>query len=180
MTNSELCDIYEKLRKLPDETEWVEFKGDNLKPGLIGEYISALSNSALLHDKDCGYLLFGLDDTTHEVVGLNASLSKLKIGNQDFEIWLAMLLTPRIDFKVFEFKNNGKNVTFIQVEPPAGRPVSFNGTEFIRIGKSKSKLKGHPAKERKIWEKIGRDWSLEFVKCHPFRLRSRSDQKSQN
>lgn len=159
MTNSELRDIYENLRKLPDETEWVEFKGNNLKPDLIGEYISALSNAALLHDKDCGYLLFGLDDKTHEVVGTKTSLNMLKIGNQDLEMWLATLLTPRIDFKIFEFKNNGKDVAFIQVEPPFGRPVAFKGNEFIRIGKSKSKLKEHPDKERKIWEKIGRDWS---------------------
>jgi predicted HTH transcriptional regulator len=35
-----------ELLKLPKETEWVEFKHNNSKPDEIGEYISALSNSA--------------------------------------------------------------------------------------------------------------------------------------
>ncbi len=159
MTDMKLTEIYEQLRKLPDETEWVEFKGNNFKPDLIGEYISALSNAALLHDKDCGYLLFGVDDATHEVVGINTSIKSKKVGNQDLEIWLATLLEPRIDFKIFEFDHLGKSVAFIQIEPPFGRPVSFKGAEFIRVGKSKSKLKDYPDKERKLWEKIGRDWS---------------------
>jgi ATP-dependent DNA helicase RecG len=159
MKNAELAEIFEKLRSLSDETEWVELKGNNFNPELIGEYISALSNSALLHDKDCGYLLFGVDDAKHEVIGINTSLKLRKVGNQDLEIWLATLLEPRIDFKIFEFEYLGKTVAFIQIEPPFGSPVSFKTIEFIRVGKSKSRLKDHPDKKRKIYEKISRDWS---------------------
>ena len=34
--------LIERLRKLPVETEWVEFKGNNCDPEMIGQYISAL------------------------------------------------------------------------------------------------------------------------------------------
>lgn len=42
-----LQSLVRELAKLPDETEWVEFKCNNKHPQMIGEYIPALSNSAL-------------------------------------------------------------------------------------------------------------------------------------
>jgi len=39
-----------ELRRLPHETEWVEFKVDRRDPRAIGEYVSALANAAALHD----------------------------------------------------------------------------------------------------------------------------------
>ena len=41
-----LAGLLHELRQLPKETEWVEFKRNNAKPEEIGEYISALANSA--------------------------------------------------------------------------------------------------------------------------------------
>jgi len=37
--------LVQELRKLPHETEWVEFKVNNADPEEIGEYLSALANS---------------------------------------------------------------------------------------------------------------------------------------
>lgn len=51
-----LLSVLSELRKLPNETEWVEFKHNNDKPDEIGEYISALSNSAALLGKINGWL----------------------------------------------------------------------------------------------------------------------------
>ena len=33
----------------------------------IGEYVSALSNSAALHDKSSGFIIWGVDDKTHQL-----------------------------------------------------------------------------------------------------------------
>ena len=52
-TTEYLKSLVNELRKLPSEIEWVEFKCNNKDPQMIGEYISALSNSAAL----CGKLL---------------------------------------------------------------------------------------------------------------------------
>ncbi|MBW2093364.1 MAG: hypothetical protein JRI80_00620 [Deltaproteobacteria bacterium] len=41
-----LVSIVQELRKLPEETEWVEFKHNRDNPEEIGEYISALANAA--------------------------------------------------------------------------------------------------------------------------------------
>lgn len=35
--------LVERLRQMPEETEWLEYKVNNCEPELIGEYISALS-----------------------------------------------------------------------------------------------------------------------------------------
>lgn len=40
------------------ENEWIEFKVNNEKPQMIGEYISALANSAMLLDMNKAYLIF--------------------------------------------------------------------------------------------------------------------------
>ena len=47
--------ILQELRKLPTETEWVEFKHSNDDPEEIGEYLSALANSAALTGKVHAY-----------------------------------------------------------------------------------------------------------------------------
>ena len=42
---------------------------DRYEPQEIGEYLSALANAACLADQPRGYLVFGIDDVTHDVVG---------------------------------------------------------------------------------------------------------------
>ncbi len=68
-----LAGLVEELRKLPKETEWLEFKHDNVKLEDIGEYISALANSSALLGKINAYILWGIDDRTHSVIGTNFS-----------------------------------------------------------------------------------------------------------
>ncbi|HEY3489184.1 MAG TPA: ATP-binding protein [Candidatus Deferrimicrobiaceae bacterium] len=64
-----LIALVDRLRAEPTETEWLEFKANNHEPQRIGENLSALANSACLHNKTRGYLVFGIDDSTHRVVG---------------------------------------------------------------------------------------------------------------
>jgi predicted HTH transcriptional regulator len=61
--------LLNELRQLPRETEWVEFKRDNADLEEIGEYISALANSAALEGKSAAYLVWGVADDSHEIVG---------------------------------------------------------------------------------------------------------------
>ncbi len=53
-SNDFLISLIRELSKLPNETEWVEFKVNDAEPQEIGEYISALSNSAALIGKAFG------------------------------------------------------------------------------------------------------------------------------
>ena len=56
-----------ELAKLPSETEWVEFKVNNEDPDMIGENISALSNTAALIGKKQSYMVWGLDDKNRKL-----------------------------------------------------------------------------------------------------------------
>jgi predicted HTH transcriptional regulator len=56
-----LISLFHELRKLPAETEWVEFKLNNDNPEEIGEYLSALANSAALMGKVNAYLIWGVE-----------------------------------------------------------------------------------------------------------------------
>lgn len=53
-TSEYLISLIKELCKLPNETEWVEFKTNYVEPQELGEYISALSNSAKLNHKEYG------------------------------------------------------------------------------------------------------------------------------
>ena len=61
MTINRTPDYYRSLVKellvYPKETSWLEFKHNNADPQEIGEYISALANSAVLEGKSHSYLI---------------------------------------------------------------------------------------------------------------------------
>ena len=163
MIQEELKKLLYELRALPDETEWVEFKVSYYEPKEIGEYISALSNSACLHQKDFGYLVFGVENKTHAVKGTTFKPKKKKVGNEELENWLARLLSPRIDFKIFEFEYEGRPIVIFKIDPTHNTPARFSGVEYIRVGSYKKKLADFPEKARKIWSgKPLIDWSAQI------------------
>ncbi len=162
MKQQELEKLLNDLIKLPTETEWVEFKVDNINPQEIGEYISALSNSACLHNQPYGYLVFGIQNKTHKIVGTNFKPKIEKVGNEELENWLTRLLNPKVDFYIFEFSLENKKVVLLKIDPAQNVPVKFKGIDYIRIGSYKKKLKEHPEKERKIWKRGGEDWSAQI------------------
>lgn len=143
--------LVERLRQMPEETEWLEYKVNNCEPELIGEYISALSNSATICNKEKAYLLWGINDKTHEIQGTSFSPKKAKKGNEELENWLTGGLKPRVDFKFIEVRTDKETVVVMEIPAAVNTPTSFKGTEFIRVGSYKKKLKDYPEKERKLW-----------------------------
>lgn len=59
----------DRILALDRETEWIEFKVGNEDPQEIGEYISALGNSAALEGRRRAYLIWGIRDADHTIVG---------------------------------------------------------------------------------------------------------------
>jgi predicted HTH transcriptional regulator len=140
------------LRQLPTEKEWVEFKENRAEPDEIGEYVSALSNSARLKGEPYGYMVWGVRDPTHEVVGTRFVPGTAKQGNEELEHWLVRLLSPRLDIRFYSFLSDGKPVVILEIPAALHTPVQFSGTEFIRVGSLKKKLKDFPEKERELWQ----------------------------
>ncbi|MFA9275173.1 MAG: helix-turn-helix domain-containing protein [Candidatus Aquirickettsiella gammari] len=93
-----LKSLAHELISLPAETGWLEFKHNNAEPQEIGEYISALSNSAVSEGKSQSYLIWGVDDNNHSVIGTDFDPQTKKIGNEELESWLLRQLSPKISF----------------------------------------------------------------------------------
>ena len=142
--------LYE-LVKQPKETEWLEFKHNNYEHQMIGEYISALSNSAALHRKTNAYLIWGVDDSSHKILGTTFSPFTKKIGGEALENWLLRLLKPKIEFKFYELYIENQKIVLLEISPAYRHPVRFNGVEYIRFSSYKKKLKDLPEKERELW-----------------------------
>ena len=159
-------EFIDQLRDNSTETEWLEFKKSNHNPQLIGEYISALSNSACLHYKESSYLIYGIENKTHKIVGTSFHPHTTKgKGNEGLEPWLARMLSPKIDFEIIEFEYDEKRVVVFKIEPTENEPVKFMNVAYIRIGEHKHKLSDHPSKARKIWNKEDKtDWSAKIIK----------------
>ncbi len=150
MDNEQLKILISEAVKLPAETEWVEFKVDYANPEDIGKLISGLSNSANLHQKPYGYLIFGVDDNLR-LVGTQLKPRTAKKGSELLEHWLMQGLSPKIDFRIYETELEGKQLVLFEIPAAIDSPVRFINEEYIRIGSITRKLREFPDKERKIW-----------------------------
>lgn len=161
-------DLVEALCSLPSETEWVEFKVDNSDPSVIGKRVSALSNGARLKDKSCGYLVYGVKDKTHEVVGTEFRPSTQKTKGQPLAFWLAQQLNPHLALNFVEVAHPKGRVVLIEVPAASGVPTKFEGTAFIRIGEATPRLDDYPLLESQLWARLQshlweRDVALEYL-----------------
>lgn len=146
-----LTSLVHEFRKLPTETTWVEFKANNSAPEEIGEYLSALSNAAALAGKAFAYLMWGIENQSHQIVGTTFRPATTKIGNEELENWLLKMLTPKIAFRFYEVTIDGLKVVLLEIGRAFRHPVQFRNQEFIRVGSYKKRLKDVPEKERELW-----------------------------
>lgn len=146
-----LHSLLAELCRLQAETSWVEFKENNANPQDIGEYLSALSNAAALQGQTNGYVVWGVRDATREVVGTTFHPGKAKSGNEDLVNWLTRLLNPKLHFQFYELVYENKPVVILEIPRAPGRPIQFQGVEFIRVGSYRQKLKDHPQIEQQLW-----------------------------
>ena len=130
-----LTALLHELIKLPMETEWVEFKRNYADYDDIGEYISALSNSAIYHDKSCAYLIWGVDDVTHEIVGTDFDFSAAKVGNEELENWLRHLLSDNANFSIHSFAIDDKPIIMLIITVAVYKTVRFKNIDYIRVGR---------------------------------------------
>ncbi len=151
-----IASLVRELSRLPQETEWVEFKENQSDPQVIGKYLSALANGAALCGKPAGYLVWGVQNGTHRIVGTRFSPSKARKGGEPLEIWLLRMSTPRLDFRFHETTVQERRVVVLQIGAARTQPVAFSGKEFLRIGGVTNRLRDHPEKERELWRVFDR------------------------
>jgi len=125
-----------RLRSLPAETEVVEFKEAraNFDFAKLGRYFSALSNEANLKNKNSAWLVFGIENKDHKVVGTQFRPHRKDVDNLKGEI--ASKTNGRITFiEIYELTFPEGRVIMFQIPPaPKGIPVSFDGHYYGRDG----------------------------------------------
>lgn len=122
--------LVRELCKLPRESEWVEFKGNDAEPKRIGENISALANSAALKGEAHAYIAWGIRDDDHSLIGTAFDPYAKKVSNEELENWLLRLLNPRINFHFHILTIDNKRVVLLEVTRATRQPVRFSGEGF--------------------------------------------------
>ena len=146
--------LIDDLCALPAETSWVEFKENKPDSQMVGKLISALANAARLADEDFAYVLWGVRDSDHALVGTSFEPSTQKVGNQPLEFWLAQHLFPSITFGFKRVEYHGQRLVLLSIPAAANSPVEFERTAYVRIGSATPRLSDHPEWQRALWRKL--------------------------
>ena len=137
-TNIELHEILTRLISLPGETEVVEFKKaeNGFGDKELGQYFSALSNESNLKALECGWLVFGIENKTHAIIGSNYKRTRVSLDSMKKRI--ADQTTNRITFEeIYTLKVDRKRVVMFQIPAaPRGMPIAYQGIFYGRDSES--------------------------------------------
>ena len=158
--DEELSKILDELL-LNSENECVEFKAakSGFDVDVLGKYFSALGNEANLKNKQYSWIVFGVDDKTHQLVNTNfykdSNFNKLKKQIYDNT-------TDNIGFiEIYELLKNNKRVIMFQVPAASGTPINWKGFPYGRNGESLVPLASNKIEQIKATANY--DWSRQVI-----------------
>ncbi|WP_346697859.1 RNA-binding domain-containing protein [Thomasclavelia spiroformis] len=156
----ELREILTELLKSP-ENEYIEFKeaGNKYDMDKLGRYFSAVGNEATLHEKQYGWIIFGVKDKTHEVLGTsfceNEDFNKVKKQISDNT-------TDNVTFiEVYSFYFKDKRVIMFQIPAAIGTPINWKGYPYGRVGESIGPLEARKIEQIKLTANY--DWTRKVI-----------------
>src|SRR5580698_4391587 len=132
--------LIEEFANSDSELSCVEFKLNNWNPKRIGTLISAISNAARLYDEPCGYVIWGVQDETHEIVGTKFRPIAETAQGQPLELWLANALSPSLLFSFKEVQHAKGRLVLLEIPCAALVPTKFENIAYIRVGSATPKL----------------------------------------
>ena len=138
----------DEFRRLPVETEWLEFKEakTSFDTDMLGRYITALSNEANLCGRDAGWLIFGVKDKIDSATGLRPIVGS-SYANKAADI-------NELKWQIFSFTAPSLGLQDpVEIEHPecppgtrvlmwripataAGMPMSWKGHYYARAGEA--------------------------------------------
>lgn len=146
--------LVNELRKYSSETNWLEFKHNNYDFDMIGQDISALANGAAYAEKNCAYMIWGVHDQTHEIVGTEYDQYTLMKGNQEIESWLRNLLSKNVEFEFRSLDMDNKKVVVLIIYKATNQTATFKRVDYIRVGSYTKKLSDYPQIQAQLWDKL--------------------------
>ena len=146
------------------ENEVVEFKeaSNDYDTDKIGRYFSALANEANLRDADAGWLVFGVNNKTRDVVGTSYRPERERLDGLKHQI--AQGADPSTTFRqIHELDVDGKRVVMLEIPPaPRGIPIAWQGQTYARAGESVTAL-GFVKQDEIRNQTLQGDWSAQVV-----------------
>lgn len=136
------------------ETPWFEFKRSMADPEQIAKTVSAIANSATLHDKAYGAMIWGVEDTTLDLVGTAFDPHNAKKGNEALIPWLSAQLD---NIQLLEFHScdyNHERMVVMIVGAATNAPTLFQGTAFVRVDSHTVDITRNVSVHRQLWEKL--------------------------
>ena len=146
--------LIDEFRRHESELSHVEFKVNNYAPDVIGKLISAISNVARITDQQCGYVIWGVKDDDHSVVGTTFKPVAEQVHNQPLELWLGGAVTPSLHFRFFEIQHPEGRLILLEVPAATTIPTKFKEIAYVRVGAATPKLADHPSREASLLEKL--------------------------
>lgn len=157
--------LVSRLANLPEETECVEFKSNNADPVQIGKDICALANSAAYFEHRFAFKVWGISDSTHEVIGTDFRPRSIRHNKQPLELWLRVKLSHNVQFEFEEAHIDDRRVVVLRIWPALYQIALFDGKAYIRTDSSTQELKRGSARETELWQRIQRtSYELQIAK----------------
>ena len=144
-----------------NEKEYVEYKEakQNFDFNELGRYFSALSNGANLQGKQYAWLIFGVNDKTHELVNTNyhkgSDFNKLKKD-------LMQSTNDGLTFlNIYDFEIESNRVVMFKIPAAVGVPTTWKKIAYDRNGEEVVPL--NDAKRDIILSTNSIDWTRQVI-----------------
>lgn len=144
------------------EAECVEFKEakEHYEIDKLGKYFSAIANEATLRNKQYGWIIFGIDDKSHEIKGThyctdnNFNRVKKQISDNT---------TDNVSFiEIYETEIDKHRIILFQIPAATGLPINWKGYPYGRVGESLMPLDSY--KIEQIRSTANYDWTRRIIK----------------
>ena len=159
-SNAELNEILNELIR-NFENECVEFKraSNNFDIDKLGKYFSAISNESTLKNKQYGWIVFGIDDNSHEFTNTNFC------SNNNFNLIKKQIsdnTTDNVTFiEIYSVNIDDNRVVMFQVPAASGIPMNWKGFPYGRNGEALVPLTGNKIEQIKATANY--DWSRQII-----------------
>jgi predicted HTH transcriptional regulator len=110
-----------------------------------------MSNAAAMLGKDFAYLVWGVNNDTHDLTDTTFTYHR-DVKGEPLEHFLARQITPDIGFSFHELSIKSKRLVILVIPAAKQVPTAFNNVRFLRIGSSKVNLSKYPERESQLFD----------------------------
>lgn len=159
----ELETILEELRRLPAETEWVEFKAarNSFSEFDLGSYFSALSNEANLKRQPHAWLVLGVENKPPRNIAGTSWLRGNRAALDERKQFVAQGTGSHTFAEIYELALPERVLMFCIPPAPSGIPTPWKGHYYGRNGESLVPLSLSKLEEIR-GQAVQFDWSAEI------------------